>query len=302
MGMRVASLLPSATEILFAVGAGDDVVGVTHECDHPEAARDLPRLTASAIDHDGQECAAIDRHINGALHAGSSIYKLHERLLRELRPELVVTQELCDVCAVSYGTVARAVRSLPGEVEVMSLEPGSLEDICATVEAVGRATGHGENGAAAAAAMRQRIDAVAAGSDGGHGRRVVCIEWTEPIMAGGHWVPQMVRLAGGRDPLGREGLPSHYVGWDEVLAAEPEVMVLMPCGFGLERTLQVAGDITSRPGFADMPCARTGHVAAVDGSSYFNRPGPRIVDGLEILAAIVRGDPGGPLPAGAAWL
>ncbi|MGB2940084.1 MAG: cobalamin-binding protein [Candidatus Dormiibacterota bacterium] len=300
--MRVASLLPSATEILFAVGAGDDVVGVTHECDFPEGAQQLPVLTASAIDHDGKTCAAVDRHIKGAVHAGSSIYKLDEALLATLAPDLVLTQELCDVCAVSYGEVVHAVRRLPGIAEVLSLEPSSLGDICATVEVVGGALGREPAAGRVAAEMRSAIAAVAAQPRPAPASRVACIEWTDPIMVGGHWVPEMVELAGGEDPLGRRGAPSHYVDWEEIVAAAPDVMVLMPCGFDLARTLELAPDITQRRGFRDLPCARSGRVAAVDGSAFFNRPGPRIIDGLRLLAAIFRGQPGASLPPGAAWI
>ncbi|HEV3231032.1 MAG TPA: cobalamin-binding protein [Candidatus Dormibacteraeota bacterium] len=317
--MRVASLLPSATEILFAIGAGPEVVGVTHECDHPEAARWLPALTSSAIDHDGQPCAAIDRHIRGALHGGSSIYRLDETLLARLRPDLVVTQELCEVCAVAYGQVERAVRRLPGEAEVISLEPSSLDDVLATMLALGRRTGHLVEAGMAVAALRARITAVdalpppgpppAAGAGGprptaGSAARpvVACIEWTDPLMAGGHWVPEMVRRAGGVDPLGREGRRSEYVEWDRVVAVQPDVMLLMPCGFGLAETLARAAEVTGREGFADLPCARSGRVVAVDGSGYFNRPGPRIVAGLEIVAAALRAEPGDQLPEGAAWV
>ena len=302
MGVRIASLLPSATEILFAIGAGDDVVGVTHECDHPAPARRLPRLTSSAIDHHGQACAAIDRHIRSALHAGSSIYRIDEELLARLDPELIVTQELCEVCAVAYAEVELAARRLPGEVPVLSLEPTSLEGIAATVEAVGRAAGRETRAAEVATEMRSRVAAVEALPRPSAVPRVACIEWTDPTMAGGHWVPEMVRLAGGLDPLGRRGQLSHYVGWDEVVAAEPEVMVLMPCGFGLDQTLAVAGEVTSRAGFGGLPCGRSRRVVAVDGSSYFNRPGPRIVAGLEMMAAIIRAQPGDRLPAGAAWV
>lgn len=301
--MRIVSLLPSATELLFAVGAGDEVVGVTHECDHPAAARALPAVTRSVLDHEGQPPAAIDRHISSARHTGSSIYALDERLLGELRPDLVITQELCDVCAVAYRDVARAVRRLPGvETSVLSLEPTSLADIVATAVTVGAATGHDDEAAQLARGLTRRISAVDDLPRPERPWRTVCIEWTDPIMAGGHWVPEMVRRAGGLDPLGTAGEPSRYVEWAAVTEAQPEALVLMPCGFGLERTRELAPGITGRPGFGALPCAMTGRVAAVDGSSYFNRPGPRIVDGLEILAAILRTVPGSALPAGAAWV
>jgi len=301
--MRVASLLPSATELLFAIGAGPDVVGITHECDWPPDARGLPVLTASLIDHAGSGSGEIDRHVHAAVHQGSGIYALDAGRLSELRPDLIVTQELCEVCAVSYRQVESAVRELPGEVPILSLEPASLEDIMETAMVLGRSTGHEDGAARLVEQMRTRIAAVEALPPVEGGRpAVACVEWTEPLMAGGHWVPEMVRRAGGDDVLGAEGQRSEQVEWPDVLAAAPDAMVLMPCGFGLERSLACAGEVTGRPGFAELPCARTGRVAAVDGSSYFNRPGPRIVQGLELLAAILRTPVGEALPEGAAWV
>jgi iron complex transport system substrate-binding protein len=296
------SLLPSATELLFAIGAGDQVVAVTHECDHPAATRGLPVVTRDLLDHAASAPAEIDRHISSARHQGSSIYALDEARLGELQPDLIVTQELCDVCAVAYRDVAQAVRSLPGATAVLSLEPASLDDILATVITLGEATGQSEGAARLAGQMRDRIGAVRSLPPPSPLPVTACIEWTDPIMAGGHWVPEMVESCGGIDPLGERGRPSRYVEWEEILAAQPDVMVLMPCGFGLDRTLTLASEITARPGFAELPCARTGRVAAVDGSSYFNRPGPRIVDGLEILATVLRSQPGAPIAPGAAWV
>jgi iron complex transport system substrate-binding protein len=299
---RIVSLLPSATEMLFAIGAGDQVVAVTHECDHPIAARGLPVVTRNLLDHAASAPAAIDRHISRARHDGSSIYALDEHRLRELHPDLIVTQELCDVCAVAYRDVAQAVRRLPGSPDVLSLEPGSLGDIVDTAITLGQATGQPEGAARLAVRLRERMASVSSLPSLSPPPVTVCIEWTDPIMAGGHWVPEMVDLAGGIDPLGQRGQPSRYVDWEEILAVQPAAMVLMPCGFGLDRTLDLAPEITARPGFAELPCARTGRVAAVDGSSYFNRPGPRIVDGLEILATVLRSDPGSTLPRGARWV
>jgi iron complex transport system substrate-binding protein len=295
-------LLPSATELLFAIGAGDEVVAVTHECDHPLASRGLPVVTRNTIDHGVEAPAVIDRHITLARHEGSSIYALDEARLRELRADIIVTQELCDVCAVAYQDVARAVRRLPGPMDVISLEPGSLGDIVDTAITLGAATGHADGATRLATQLRARFAAVEELAPPSPRPVTVCVEWTDPIMVGGHWVPEMVERAGGVDPLGEPGRPSRYVDWEAVVDAQPEVMVLMPCGFGLDRTLELSPEITRRPGFAELPCARTGRVAAVDGSSYFNRPGPRIADGLEILAAIVRGEPGSALPQGAAWV
>jgi iron complex transport system substrate-binding protein len=299
---RIVSLLPSATELLFAIGAGDQVVAVTHECDHPAAARGLPAVTRNLIDHAASAPAAIDHHISRTRHEGSSIYALDELRLGELHPDLIVTQELCEVCAVAYREVAQAVRRLPGSTDVLSLEPASLDDILDTANTLGEATGQADGAARLVTQLRDRIAAVESLSPPSPLPVTVCIEWTDPIMAGGHWVPEMVELAGGVDPLGERGQPSRYVEWEEILAVQPAVMVLMPCGFGLDRTLDLASEITARPGFAELPCARTGRVAAVDGSSYFNRPGPRIVDGLEILATVLRSHPGSALAPGAEWV
>jgi iron complex transport system substrate-binding protein len=299
---RIVSLLPSATEILFAIGAGDRVVAITHECDYPPEAQHLPRVTANALPNVGQPSAVIDRHIRKARHEGSSIYLLDEARLAELQPDLIVTQELCDVCAVSYAVIEQAARRLPGDVPVISLEPSTLDDIVATVLVLGRATSCERGAEQVAAAMRERFAVVQSLSALSPLPSVACMEWTDPIMAGGHWVPEMVALAGGHDALGRAGLPSYDVTWAEVITAAPDVMVLMPCGFGLDRTLQASRDISGRPGFDELRCARSGRVVAVDGSSYFNRPGPRIATGLEILAAATRADPGDRLPAGAEWV
>ncbi|MFI5287471.1 MAG: cobalamin-binding protein [Candidatus Dormibacteria bacterium] len=300
-GARVVSLLPSATEILFAIGAGEHVVGVTHECDYPEAARDLPKVTSSELVPENATPRDIDRHIHAARHAGSSIYQLDEAALAQLSPDLIITQELCDVCAVAYSQVRRAVRRLPGDVPVLSLEPRSLDEICSSVEEVGAATGCADNARRVAETMRRHIRDVRALTPPDPRSRVVCIEWTEPLMVGGHWVPEMVRLAGGVDVLSAEGAPSRYVSWDEVMASRPDVMILMPCGYDLARTLELVPGVASRPGFDDLECARRGRVLAVDGSAYFSRPGPRIIHGLEILAAAIRAKPGEPAPAGASY-
>jgi iron complex transport system substrate-binding protein len=300
--MRIASLLPSATEILFAVGAGPEVIGITHECDHPPAANGLPALTSNAVVAEGLSSAAIDRHIKHAVHAGSSIYHLDEARLADLAPDLIVTQELCEVCAVAYTEVALAARRLPGEVPVISLEPLTLAEICATVRTVGDVCGHQDQAERVATGMEERIASIRALPDPKTAPRVACIEWTEPLMAGGHWVPDMVDAAGGIDCLGTAATPSRYIEWPELVAAQPDVMVLMPCGYDLDRTLGLAHEVVAHRLFGDLPAAATGRVVAVDGSSYFNRPGPRIVHGLEILAAVVRARPGEDLPEGAAWV
>ncbi len=298
---RVVSLLPSATEILFAIGAGDRVVGVTHECDYPEAASALPKVTSSLLPTEGVAPGDIDRHIHAARHAGSSIYRLDEAELARLEPDLIITQELCDVCAVAYSEVRRAVRRLAGDVPVLSLEPRSVEEVCLAIEEVGTFTGCVDAAARIAGAIRERIAELGTLPRVEPPPRVVCIEWTDPLMVGGHWVPEMVRVTGGLDVLGTEGAPSRYVSWDEVIDAQPEVMVLIPCGYDLARTLELVPEVASRRGFDDLPCARSGRVLAVDGSAYFSRPGPRIVQGLEILAAAIHAEPNDAAPPGAAY-
>lgn len=301
--MRIVSLLPSATEILFAVGAGNEVVAVTHECDHPAAASRLPSITASAIDVRGRSCAEIDRHIRGALHAGSSIYRLDEERLAGLHPDLIVTQELCEVCAVAYREVVTAVRRLSGDVSVLSLEPESLDGILATITAVGDTTGKPAAAASCRRDLEARIAKVESRIDAAAPRpRVVCIEWPDPLMVGGHWVPEMVRRAGGDDVLGVEGEPSRWIDWEELAAADPDVVVLMPCGFDLAQTCAEVRPLLDHPRFVSLSAALSGRVVAVNGSAYFNRPGPRIVEGLELLAGVLHSRPDDSPPSGAAWV
>ena len=285
--MRICSLLPSATEILFALGLGDQLVAVTHECDYPPEALRLPSVTRSAIDYTGSSSLAIHSHISQALHQGSSIYHLEQELMVRLDPEIIITQELCQVCAVSYGDVQKAVRLLQGERKLLSLEPTSLGEIMESVQRVGELTGAIEQAAGLVRQLRERIDRVASAAQGAPASRVFAMEWLDPPFVGGHWVPEMLRLAGGIDGLGREGSPSFEVSWDEIAAYNPEVVVLMPCGFDLERTVDELRRTPLPQQWHRLDAVRSGRVYAVDGSAYFNRPGPRIVDGLEILAELL---------------
>lgn len=296
--MRICSLLPSATEIVFALGLGDRLVGVTHECDHPPEAARLPVLTRSRVDADGPS-RAIHDHVSRALHEGSSLYQLDQERLAALDPDVILTQELCAVCAVSYDQVRDAVRLLPGRRTVVSLEPTTLDEVLLTVRRVGEVAGVGRQAAEVVAGLRQRIEAVAAAVAPAAARpRVLALEWLDPPFAAGHWVPDMVEHAGGRPVLGAAGRPSVPVAWAEVARADPEVLVLMPCGFGLERTVaELEG--AARPAlWAELTAVRRGEVYAVDGSAYFNRPGPRLVEGIEILAGLLHPDRVPPPPGG----
>jgi iron complex transport system substrate-binding protein len=285
---RICSLLPSATEIVFALGLGDRLVGVTHECDHPPEAARLPAVTASTLGHGARDGREIHRHIAGALHAGSSIYTLDQAQLARLDPDLILTQELCDVCAVSYRQVERAVHWLEGRRTVLSLEPTTLAGILESVRQVGETAGVADRALALADDLRARLDALAAATAATTARpRVLALEWLDPPMVAGHWVPEMVRSAGGLDVLGAEGRPSARVEWAAIAAAAPDVVVLMPCGFDLGRTIEEHGRTAWPAEWSGLPAVRAGQVYAVDGSAYFNRPGPRIVTGVRILAEIL---------------
>jgi iron complex transport system substrate-binding protein len=288
--MRIVSLLPSATEILFLLGLGDRVVGVSHECDYPPEAAARPALVRPAVDP-GLPSAELDAQVSARLRAGQGLYVLDEALLAELRPDLVVTQALCDVCAVRHDEVVAAAGRLPSRPAVVSLLPSKLADVMDDIRRVGEAAGARERAERAVAALEARVEAVRRRARA-LGRRPVtaAIEWLDPVMIGGHWVPEQIEAAGGVDPLGRAGVPSVKVEWAQVVAARPEALVLMPCGFDRARTEREAAAVARRPGFADLPAARAGRVFAVNGHAYFNRPGPRLVDGIELLAHLLHPD------------
>src|SRR5262245_22581434 len=287
-GIKICSLLPSATEIVFALGRCDNLVAVTHECDFPPEAARLPVITKSTLDHRTHGSREIHNHISSAVHAGSSIYALDQDLLDRLSPDLILTQELCDVCAVSYDVVETAVHRLEGHRLILSLGPTSLGGILETIEQIGEATGAQERAAAVVRELQKQIDGVAARAQIASGRpRVYAMEWLDPPFTAGHWVPEMIRLAGGREELAREGWPSSEIAWSGIAAYDPEIIVLMPCGFTLERTVEEFARVALPNEWLGLSAARSGQVYAVNGSAYFNRPGPRIVEGLEILAEIM---------------
>ncbi|TCJ20657.1 cobalamin-binding protein [Rubrobacter taiwanensis] len=284
---RVASLLPSATELVHFVGATGSLVGVTHECDYPPGVRSLPRLTASAIDHSKMTSAEIDASVSGHLTDADSLYTLNVELLGRLRPDLILTQGLCEVCSVSMNVVQRAIGELDSEPEVISLDPYSLEEVLQTAITVGRALGREDLARGRVAELKGRVARVREAASGAKRPRVACIEWLDPPFAAGHWVPEMVQMAGGSEVLGKPNTDSFRVSWEDVAAAEPEVIVLMPCGFNVERTLREAHLLRELPGWSDIPAVRGGRVWAVEANSYFSRPAPRLVEGIEILASII---------------
>ncbi len=286
--MRICSLLPSATEIVYSLGLGDDLAGVTHECDFPPEAAQLPVLTSSALSEPNLSSGEIHKHISSSLHRGSSIYHLDQHKLDQADPQLILTQELCDVCAVAYGEVEQAVRRLSGQRMILSLEPTTLEGILDTILQVARQAGVPERGEAVVAGLNERIERLKELAGGVRSKPgVFAMEWLDPPFLGGHWVPQMIAWAGGVDVLGEAGARSVQVEWDAIAQADPDVIVLMPCGFSLNQALSELSRISFPPTWQHLRAVRNGNVYAVDGSAYFNRPGPRIVDGLEILGEIL---------------
>ncbi|MDW8059724.1 MAG: cobalamin-binding protein [Thermomicrobium sp.] len=285
--MRIVSLLPSLTEIVWALGLADELVAVTHECDYPPAVRSKPRITRSLVPP-GLDHAAIDTAVRERVAAGLPLYELDLQALRTLAPDLILTQDLCPVCAVSVEDVCRIAATLPRPPRVVSVQPMRLSEILASIEAVGEATGRPATARALVAALGQRLDWVRQRLSGADTRpRVVCLEWLAPPIVAGHWVPDMVELAGGVDALGVAGQPSYTVTWEQVAAAAPDVLVVMPCGYDLAGSRELGQRYLSDPALQEIPAVARDRVWAVDASSYFSRPGPRVVHGVEILAALL---------------
>jgi iron complex transport system substrate-binding protein len=282
--MRIVSLVPHATELLFALGLGDDVVAVTHECDHPARALELPRVTKDRLP-EGLSAGEIDAAVRASVEGEGTIYELDTDLLRELEPDLIVTQELCPVCAVTYDEVVKEAGRIPSCPKVIALDPKTVGETMGDIRTVAAATGARDAALDLVARQRARIDRVRVAVKDAERPPVAAIEWFDPVFIAGHWTPQLIEMAGGFDVLGFAGEHSEQLGWDVVAAARPEVVVCMPCGYDAQRSLQEAqafGDELRAVG------ART--VVAVDAAAYFSRPGPRLVDGLELLAHVLHPD------------
>ncbi|MFL5777197.1 MAG: cobalamin-binding protein [Chloroflexota bacterium] len=294
--MRIASLLPSATEIVCALGLEDELVGVTHECDWPPQVLAKPVLTRSVNDLSETSSSEIHRLVSDAVHGGSSLYALDEDALEAAGPDLILTQELCDVCAVSYREVNEVARAIDASITVVSLEPTSIEGILNTISTVGAMTDAEDAAVELVETLRTRLGIVETKvverrKEGHEPPRVVGLEWLDPPFAVGHWVPEQIQRAGGWDLLGQVGQRSAQTDWDAVADVDPEMLVLMPCGFHLSETV-AEWQLTPRPsGWKRIEAVRRGNVFAVDGSAYFSRPGPRVIDGIELLAEIF--DPDG---------
>jgi iron complex transport system substrate-binding protein len=285
--MRICSLLPSATEILYALGLGDCVVGVTHECDFPPEAARKPFLIRPRVDPKASP-AETDRLVAEIIARGESIYSVDGELLASLSPDLIVTQDLCHVCAASPDDLASALTRFEKRPRVLSLTPRSLAEVWANVRSVGEATGRQREAEALADSLDQRVALIEATARRALSRpRVLCLEWLDPYYVGGHWVPEMVAKAGGRDVLGREREPSYRVTPEEIVAAGPEVIVVMPCGYDVARTAAEFRQMRIPEAWKDLPAVRNVAIFAVDANSHFSRPGPRLADGIAILAQIL---------------
>jgi iron complex transport system substrate-binding protein len=279
--VRIASLVPSATEILFELGLGEQVVAVTHECDYPAAAARLPRLTASVIEP-GLEPAEVDARVRDVTGRGEALYTLDDTVLAGLDPDLIVTQALCAVCAVSYDDVRAVAARIPSRPEVISLDPATLVAVLGDLDRVAAAAGEPGRAAPVRARLEARLDRVGGAVAGAERPRVAALEWLDPPFIGGHWVPEMVELAGGEDVLGAAGMKSRTASWDEIAAARPDFAVVMPCGLHADEATKQA---ISRRG--ELTALGANRVVAVDAASSFSRPGPRLVDGIELLAHLL---------------
>jgi iron complex transport system substrate-binding protein len=283
--MRILSLLPSATEIVYALGLEDDLVGVTHECDWPTAARSKRAVSSSSLP-EATEPAEVDRLVSASVTSGEPIYRLDVEAVRELAPDIVLSQDLCAVCAVPSGYVNDALDVLGCRAEVISLDPGSIDEVLGCVLLVGEATGKSARANALVDDLRERLRAVDEAVRSAERPRTFALEWADPPFNAGHWVPEMIELAGGEAVLASAGLPSVRVTWQDIASSEPEVVVFMPCGYDLEAAAEEAS--ARLLGRQELAGARA--FFAVDASSYFSRPGPRIVDGVEILAHALHPD------------
>ncbi|MGH8093426.1 MAG: cobalamin-binding protein [Chthoniobacterales bacterium] len=285
---RIVSLLPAATEIAATLGLMEQVTGVSHECDYPAAANYRPRVTRSSIHGENLSSSEVDAWVRRALREGGTLYTIDEPLLRQLSPDVILTQQLCDVCAVGYGTVARLAVTLPGPPTVVNLEPSSLADIFDNIRQVAAACAVPERADAVLAALISRVEAVRLRSAQIAERpRCLLMEWVDPPFCAGHWGPELVEIAGGIDVLGRKHQQSVQIAWEEVLAAQPEVIVLVLCGYDATRAARDLEILREYPGFETLPAARSNRIHPIDANAYFSRPGPRIVDSLEMLAGVL---------------
>ena len=288
---RIVSFLPSATEMACALGLEDQLLGVSHECDYPPGVKNKTVVVHSALPVATMTQREIDDAVTELLSKGKSLYEIDEARVIEIAPDLILTQELCEVCAPSGNEVSQLLKSLPSKPEVLWLTPRNIEQIFDNLRELAAATGRQREAEALIADGQACLAKVAAKSKTlAHRPRVFCMEWLDPVYCCGHWVPEMVKLAGGIDELGREGTDSVRVPWEDVMRWAPEILIVMPCGFNLDKAAEQATALFSYPGAMELPAVRNGRVYAADANSYFARPGPRVVSGTELLAHLIHPD------------
>jgi len=299
---RTVSLIASATEIVCALGARGRLVGRSHECDFPADVAALPALTAPKFKVEGTS-AEIDARVREIVRDGLSVYRVDGEALKALAPDVIVTQDHCEVCAVSLSDVEAATCTWTGRpVEIVSLRPDCMADVYADMGRVARALGVADAGSRLVGEMQARLGAVQARVAGRARPRVAFIEWVEPLMAGGNWMPELIEIAGGHNLFGEAGKHSDWMQWGELIAADPEVIVVGPCGYGLARCLQELPLLQAKPGWASLAAVRHGRVFFADGNAYFNRPGPRLADSAEILAEMIHPEVAVKKREGTAWV
>lgn len=288
---RIVSFLPSATEIACALGLADQLVGITHECDYPPNIAGKPIVVRNALPIETMSQREIDQAVAQRMREGRSLYEVDEELIQALAPDLILTQDLCQVCAPSGNEVSQALSLLPKKPQILWLTPNSLEQIADNGRDLGEATGRTKEAKELIATGRARLETIAAVTRNLSDRpRVFCMEWLDPVYCSGHWVPEMVTLAGGEDALSRKGKDSVRVSWEDVMKWAPEVLIITPCGFNLEKSTEQARQLIAYPGWSDLPAVHDGRAYAVDANSFFARPGPRVVDGTELLAHLIHPD------------
>jgi iron complex transport system substrate-binding protein len=289
--LRIVSFLPAATEMVCALGLGDRLVGISHECDYPPEVRAKPVVVRPALELEKMSLHEIDVAVSARLRTGASLYQIDEQRLRELAPTLILTQNLCQVCAPSGNEVSQVLKTMSSPPEILWLTPRSLEGVNENLRELGRATGRAEAAEALIASGRERLEKISAMTRRATTRpRVFCLEWVDPLYCSGHWVSEMVELAGGEDALSRRGTDSVRIAWADVVRWAPEVLVVMPCGFSLRKAVEQVKELGAHPGWSDLPAVRNGRIFAVNANAYFARPGPRLVDGTELLAHLFHPD------------
>jgi iron complex transport system substrate-binding protein len=283
--LRLISFLPAATEMACALGLERQLVGVSHECDFPTTVRNKPIVVRCSLPVETMTLAEIDVVVSERIRNGQSIYEVDQGVVEQLAPTHILTQTLCEVCAPSTGEVARALKALPSHPHIFWFTPHCIEDIFENLRELGAATGCSASAEVVIASARARLQRVAEITKRAkHRPRVFCLEWIDPYYCCGHWVPEMVEIAGGEDRLGRKGVDSVRMQWADIEAWAPEILIVSPCGFGTEKAAEQAKRLLQQPGWSDLPAVRNGQVFAVDANAYFARPGPRVVDGVELLA------------------